>query len=178
MSGTPIDKQLDQLILNDPIGSTGGENVDLDDVWDTDEDVTVSKGTGDENTTLSLDVQRLRGIHSKQGYVEGLMESRERSTQRGNDEGYQVGSDLGFRVGRVLGVLQMLANICDGSEEVDFQRIEEDFKLAIRELNINTFINQETLRDGKKAAEVVQVVDRWEALVKKYCEKFCLSMTS
>ncbi|KAL8770230.1 MAG: hypothetical protein Q9209_004072 [Squamulea sp. 1 TL-2023] len=54
------------------------------------------------------DIPRLRGIHSTEGYREGVSHARHQAAQPGFDEAYPLGAILGLRVGYILGVFEGL----------------------------------------------------------------------
>lgn len=56
----------------------------------------------------SLDVARLRSIHTTAGYREGLSEAKDRALQPGFDEGYSLGAALGMRAGLIVGIVEGL----------------------------------------------------------------------
>jgi hypothetical protein len=54
------------------------------------------------------DVPRLQGIHTTNGYRDGIAASKEKFLQEGFDEGYSLGAEIGAAAGRLIGVLEGL----------------------------------------------------------------------
>lgn len=54
------------------------------------------------------DVPRLQGIHTTNGYRDGIAASKEKFLQEGFDEGYSLGAEIGAAAGRLIGVLEAL----------------------------------------------------------------------
>ena len=65
-----------------------------------------SPTTGNRNDVS--DVPRLRGIHTTNGYRDGISASKEKFLQEGFDEGYSLGAEIGAVAGRLFGILEAL----------------------------------------------------------------------
>ena len=56
------------------------------------------------------DVPRLRGIHTTNGYRDGISASKEKFLQEGFDEGYSLGAEIGAAAGKLIGILEGLVS--------------------------------------------------------------------
>ncbi|KAL8785149.1 MAG: hypothetical protein Q9213_003567 [Squamulea squamosa] len=113
------------------------------------------------------DIPRLRGIHSTEGYREGVSYAKHQAAQPGFDEAYPLGAILGLRVGYILGVLEGLFRACgvtkgqvsgNGRSDVtkeEAQMFTELLAQARDELKIENLCGEEYWRnDGIWAYEV------------------------
>lgn len=57
----------------------------------------------DEDEDTSLALQSLKREHAKQGYLDGVTESKEKSLQKGFDSGYPLGAQIGELIGEIVG---------------------------------------------------------------------------
>lgn len=74
----------------------------IDDIWG---------GDSDDEPCASADIAKLRRIHNKQGYLDGISRAKESTLQSGFDSGYPEGAQLAIEVGKILGGLQLLASL-------------------------------------------------------------------
>ncbi|CCH59039.1 hypothetical protein TBLA_0B01960 [Henningerozyma blattae CBS 6284] len=68
-----------------------------------------TNNTSSTNTQYPPDIRKLRELHSKRGYLDGIVASKETKLQTGFNEGFPTGAALGLHAGRVAGTAQMLA---------------------------------------------------------------------
>ncbi|KAL8903589.1 MAG: hypothetical protein Q9171_007352 [Xanthocarpia ochracea] len=150
--------------------------------------------TTNNHPTEPSDIPRLRGIHSTEGYREGVSDAKHQAAQPGFDEAYPLGAILGLRVGYILGLLEALC-IADGVRKAqkpneegrgitkgDGQRFQRLLVQAKEELNIQKLCGEEYWRSdgiwayevqGKAGEEDVtfwEVVDQHPA-IRKWLEK-------
>ena len=93
-------------------------------------------GSGEESESRneeSTEIRKLRSVHSKRGYLDGITSAKEDNLQAGFDESFPLGAQYGIDVGKILGGLQMLVSIY-GDEDPE---LREQMKLVQEELRIN-----------------------------------------
>ncbi|KAK0748313.1 hypothetical protein B0T21DRAFT_277700, partial [Apiosordaria backusii] len=54
------------------------------------------------------DINRLKSLHSKTGYIDGITSAKSTSVQAGFDEGFTLGANIGSRAGQLLGIIEGL----------------------------------------------------------------------
>ncbi|CDK24110.1 unnamed protein product [Kuraishia capsulata CBS 1993] len=107
----------------------------MDDVWSDDEFnfTPNSKETYGNVETTHMNINSLRQVHGKRGYLDGVSQSKESTIQEGFDSGFGIGLRIADQVGFVLGVLQFQAT-------VDPAHYGEVYESAKVELNIQDLL--------------------------------------
>ena len=91
-----------EVTASDPLDDVFG--ADSDDGQLASEPMTSSRSRNEDVS----DVPRLQGIHTTNGYREGVAASKEKFLQEGFDEGYSLGGEIGAAAGRLVGILESL----------------------------------------------------------------------
>ncbi|CAR29157.1 hypothetical protein ZYGR_0Z00780 [Zygosaccharomyces rouxii] len=140
----------------------------LDDVWGSDSD--------DDGSVVqeSPDFKKLRDIHFKRGYVDGISGSKEAKLQEGFDTAFPLGSRLGMEVGRLIGILQFL----DFKYGKDDEELHGDFQLAQKELKIDRVLIKSMFDSDLNLMGEHQVISKWRRIVKVHCNKYAASISS
>ncbi|CCF56245.1 hypothetical protein KAFR_0A08110 [Kazachstania africana CBS 2517] len=138
----------------------------MDDVWGSDSDIEIRKD--DEEQLRSYDLRKLREIHAKRGYLDGIVSSKETNLQQGFNAGFPTGAQLGFQVGKIIGVLQGL-KYKYGDEDEELKR---DYELAKRELLISALLSKSIFTESFDLPNGHAAVDKWTDIVDKYSNKY------
>ncbi|KAK4196942.1 hypothetical protein QBC40DRAFT_109318 [Triangularia verruculosa] len=89
---------------------TEPENGQFDDVWGDDDEDFVTHNSNSYHHTSSAnqerDINRLKDLHSKTGYIDGITFAKSTSVQAGFDEGFSLGANIGSRAGVLLGIVE------------------------------------------------------------------------
>lgn len=107
--------------------STHSDDLSDSDIWGSDSEVTLE----------SPDIAKLRKLHHKQGYLEGITKAKESTLQHGFDTGYPQGAALGIEIGEIVGSLQIWSAQSDERGE----RAKELLMRAKRELHISKVLS-------------------------------------
>lgn len=118
-----------------------------DDVW----------GSADENDHISSQAP-LKREHFKNGYRDGITETKEEALQLGFDDGYPVGAVIGQQVGLILGTLQGL-----GLRDLEKAAHVE---LAPENLFSDEYWNVKT--EKLYMGDVHPLVGKWQATLEKF----------
>lgn len=149
----------------------------MDDVFwgsDSDDHTTSSPHgiNGDGNLPQNdetIEIRKLRQVHSKRGYLDGISSAKEENLQTGFDDSFPQGALLGMKVGGLLGKLQALAATY-GSEDEELQK---DFLLAQKELRINKVLTKTNFDENYNLVnDEHPVIVKWEQTLRKYSEKY------
>ncbi|CCK68464.1 Yae1p KNAG_0B00150 [Huiozyma naganishii CBS 8797] len=136
----------------------------MDDVW----------GSEDSDAELKLaaqDTNKLREQHSKRGYLDGIVGSKEVNLQQGFDEGFPLGAELGLQVGLIIGKLQGLV-LLHGAQDA---HLSNNFKEAQRELKINSVLSKEVFdAEYNIASDSHPLVDKWATITAKYSQTYSI----
>lgn len=132
----------------------------FDDVWGSETE---------DNNVIHKDIDKLRDQHSKRGYLDGIVGSKEVNLQQGFDDGFPTGAKLGHEVGLIIGKLQGL-NYLYGETN---QELANNFKLAIKELKINHVLNKKSFDENYNLIDNFhELVCKWELITQKYCDQY------
>ncbi|AET38654.1 Yae1p Ecym_3151 [Eremothecium cymbalariae DBVPG len=128
-------------------------------------------GENGGNLSESQELRKLKRIHWKRGYRDGVSSAKEEALQQGFDEKFPDGCKSGFQVGEIIGRMQVL-NSLFGDEDED---LRQDFHLALRELRISNVLTRSNFDNemnilGSKPA----VISKWDSILVKYSEKYCV----
>lgn len=135
----------------------------LDDVWESD--------TDDGSEEISFDVRKLRENHNKRGYFDGITHSKETNLQQGFDEGFPTGALLGMQVGKLIGTLQALVSKYGDRDE----QLADDFQVAQIELRISKVLTKSMFDPNLDVMGQHQLIAKWKAIVKSYCDKYLVN---
>lgn len=136
------------------------------DIWESDSEEQQGAGVQGE----SVEIKKLRTIHSKRGYVDGITASKEQNLQEGFDASYEQGGLLGKRAGRVLGELQMLDMLYGGENK----QIRSDLKDAQQELRINKVLSTRNFDEQCNFLSADNnPIEKWEKTVAAHRERHC-----
>ncbi|AJR59905.1 Essential protein Yae1, N terminal [Saccharomyces cerevisiae] len=130
-----------------------------DDVWASDSDV---------ETERSPDLLKLRENHSKRGYLDGIVSSKEEKLQEGFNDGFPTGAKLGKQVGIIMGVLLGLRTRF-GDEDEGLSKAYID---AQKELRINKVLSKSIFDPNFDLQEKHPLITKWTDIVNTYCEKY------
>jgi hypothetical protein len=91
------------------------------------------------------DIPRLQGIHSTNGYRDGIAATKEKFLQEGFDEGYALGAEIGAAAGKIVGLLESLAvTVGSGSGKATKPtEVVEALSRARTELSAKSLYDQE-----------------------------------
>ncbi|CEP63159.1 Yae1p LALA0_S07e03730g [Lachancea lanzarotensis] len=134
------------------------------DIWASDLDLASSEFQQQE----SAEIRKLRSVHNKRGYLDGITSAKEDNLQKGFDSSYSVGSNLGVRIGVILGELQILALLHGGSDKA----LTEDFQRAQLELRINKVLSKQHFDENCNPIHVNSPIQRWEKILGDYRNKY------
>lgn len=130
-----------------------------DDVWGSDDDV---------ETEQSPDLAKLREHHSKRGYLDGIVSSKEERLQEGFNDGFPTGARLGKQVGVIMGILLGL--------QVRFGDTDDDLRKAYieaqKELRIDRVLSKSMFDSNFDLKEMHPLVSKWIDVTNDYCEKY------
>lgn len=132
----------------------------FDDIWES---------GPEEDDIIHKDNNRLRDQHTKRGYLDGIVSSKETNLQKGFDNGFPQGAKLGKEVGLILGRLQCL-NYLYGEKNHD---LAQSFKDAQKELKINHVLNKNAFDENYDLLnDFHELVEKWKSITKKYCDQY------
>ncbi|SCU86822.1 LAFA_0E03246g1_1 [Lachancea sp. 'fantastica'] len=134
------------------------------DIWATDLEVSSSEFQRQE----TAEIRKLRSIHSKRGYVDGITSAKEDNLQEGFDSSYSVGSNLGTRIGVVLGELQILALLHGNNDNT----LAANLQRAQQELRINKVLNVQHFDENCNPIHTNIPITRWEKILGDYQAKY------
>lgn len=123
-----------------------------DDVWGSDTEIDPSK--------------KLKDVHYKNGYVDGITSAKDQNLQQGFDETFTLGADLGYRVGRIIGKLQTLVLFYGKTDEA----LCNDYASALEHLKIGKVLSKSNFDTAFKSSYNIKELDRWEEKIKFYTE--------
>jgi hypothetical protein len=173
----------------------------LDDVFgdDSDDDHRLhaqGRITNDNVQTRSPDVSdvpRLQGIHTTNGYRDGIAVSKEKFLQEGFDEGYSLGAEVGAAAGRLIGVLEGLAVAVRSDEASEvLSKLESARKeLSAKSLYASDFFGEDGIwkfsvgKGGDDEADLTfrvvaaahPLVVKWTGIVDELVENHGLQLT-
>lgn len=138
-----------------------GQSELFDDVWGSDTE---------EINVIHKDIGKLRDQHSKRGYLDGIVGSKEVNLQQGFDDGFPLGAQLGHEVGLIIGRLQGLNQLYGSHDE----SLAKSFKDAKLELKINHVLNKNAFDENYDLLmeDRHELVDKWKQITLKYCEQY------
>lgn len=137
----------------------------FDDVWGSD---------SEEINVIHKDIDKLRDQHSKRGYLDGIVGSKEVNLQQGFDDGFPTGAQLGHEVGLIIGRLQGLNHLYGESNK----ELAKSFKDAQIQLKINHVLNKNSFDENYDLVDNFhELVNKWKVVTKKYCEEYNVKMS-
>ncbi|CUS21362.1 LAQU0S03e00826g1_1 [Lachancea quebecensis] len=135
-----------------------------DDVWGSESDGT-PEAVGSAET---VEVRKLRLIHSKRGYLDGISSSKEENLQKGFDDSFEQGAELGKRVGKVLGELHILGMLYGRFDE----KLAGDLIEAQKELKINKVLSTKHFDENCNLLGVATPLDKWEKILGEHQKRY------
>ncbi|KAK4658995.1 Essential protein Yae1, N terminal [Podospora pseudocomata] len=184
---------------------TEPENGQFDDVWGDDEDndfIPSSTTTVSSSSERERDINRLKTLHSKTGYIDGITHAKSTSVQAGFDEGFTLGANIGSRAGILLGIIEGfvaafgLQSISTSPpqpwETAEWGRLEVLLNEARRELDVRSVFAKDwfcedgtwnyPVGDEESGGEVLfpdvaashPLIKKWDAIVRREGERFGL----
>lgn len=137
------------------------------DIWSSDSDH--NDDVRESNNELSLDLQKLKQVHSRRGYLDGISSSKEENLQSGFNESFPYGSSLGISIGELLGKLHLLSALYGDTDE----KLRQNFFKAKNELCISEVLSQKYFDSVYDCLEVEHpVFKKWKHIVDQYVEKY------
>ncbi|KOG98652.1 Yae1p [Saccharomyces eubayanus] len=130
-----------------------------EDVWGSDSDAEVEQ---------SPDLLKLRDEHSKRGYLDGIVSSKEDNLQQGFNDGFPTGAQLGKQVGTIIGILLGL-QARFGDEDEDLRKA---YINAQKELQINKVLSKSIFDPNFDLHEKHPVIIKWTEIANVYCKKY------
>lgn len=129
-------------------------------------------GSGEESESRneeSTEIRKLRSVHSKRGYLDGITSAKEDNLQAGFDESFPLGAQYGIDVGKILGGLQMLVSIY-GDEDPE---LREQMKLVQEELRINKVLAKRHFDEEMNPLDTLAaLIGKWQAVLDAYKSKY------
>ncbi|KAK0668326.1 hypothetical protein QBC41DRAFT_123649 [Cercophora samala] len=188
---------------------TEPENGQFDDVWGDDDDDTNMQDFIPSSTTTTIsssererDINRLKSLHSKTGYIDGITHAKATSVQAGFDEGFTLGANIGSRAGVLLGIIEGfvaafgLQSISTSPpqpwETAEARRLEILLNEARQELDVRSVFAKDwfcddgtwnyPVGDEENGGEVLfpdvaashPLIKKWDAIVRREGERFGL----
>ncbi|SCU99264.1 LADA_0H18624g1_1 [Lachancea dasiensis] len=135
------------------------------DVWESDFESTMSVPSKQDETA---EIRKLRLIHQKRGYLDGITSAKEENLQSGFDETYGIGSKFGNRIGIVLGGLYVLATLHGERDDA----LKRDLAQAQRDLRINKTLSKQHFDENCDMREESDPVSAWENVLVQYQRKY------
>lgn len=134
-----------------------------------DGDIWCSDSEDNSKLEESLETRKLREVHKKRGYVDGISSAKEENLQAGFDSTFSIGSKLGLRVGNLVGRFQVLRTLY-GDADSD---LVEDARLVENELRINKVLaSRHFNEDLDPLASLEELVGKWESRLTVYENKY------
>lgn len=135
-----------------------------DDIWGSESDG-APEAIG---STETVEVRKLRLIHSKRGYLDGISSSKEENLQKGFDDSFEQGAVLGKRVGKVLGGLYILGMLHGRFDE----KLTDDLMEAQKELKINKVLSTKHFDENCNLLGVPNPIDKWEKILTEHQKRY------
>ncbi|CDO95986.1 unnamed protein product [Kluyveromyces dobzhanskii CBS 2104] len=140
------------------------EMSDNEDVWGSDSEFM----PGSEE---SPELNKLRQVHSKRGYLDGISSAKEENLQAGFDATFPMGSQYGFQIGLLVGKLQLLATLYGKSD----LRLLEDMKQVQKELRINKVLADKHFDENLKPLDSLdELLCKWQLRLSQYEVKYSI----
>ncbi|SCU86045.1 LAME_0D04280g1_1 [Lachancea meyersii CBS 8951] len=134
------------------------------DIWASDSEII----SGEFQQEETAEIRKLRSVHAKRGYLDGITSAKDENLQQGFDSSYNVGSALGLRVGVILGELQVLTLLHGENDEP----LKTDLKRAQQELRINKVLSKQNFDQNFNLVEEQCLIKDWETTLNEYRNKY------
>lgn len=131
------------------------------DVWASESDVEerfepkTNEFYGLDNTPMHINLVSLKRKHGKQGYLDGLSQSKEESLQKGFDDGYPLGAKIGEKIGQLLAEVSFL--------KFNNQIEEKTYDEAMSDLAVTNVLSFKYFSENLSLTDILDhpVIKKW-----------------